>query len=196
MKANKILLIIQTVLMYISMIAMYVAELILPNNEVDYGYISTPMFYASIAINGVALAITVAIIVLSIITIFKKKVEDATQFTMIIKVVLIPWYIANFALWGLLAAAMLNPFLFFVIPLVICISTVGTYVFMFGCSFNNICTLISELKAKKIKINGLFIAGMILQIFFCIDIVGAILTFIAHKKNSDTISKNDAKVQL
>ena len=141
------------------------------------------LFFTSISIIGICLVLAAPIFVLSIITIFKKEIVDSTKLVMILKLALIPWYIANFALWGLLVAGMFNPFLMIGIPIVITISAIGTYVLMFSSSILNICTIIGEFKNKTLKPSGLLIAGMVLQFFFCLDALGAIFTFIkCHKR--------------
>lgn len=181
MKANKILLIIQTALMYVSMILVY-TPIIRMFWTKDDNPIAAGMMISGAAIAGVCLLIAVAIYVLSIITIFKKQVVDSSQFTMIIKFTLIPWYIANFVLWVLLVGGMLNPFLILGIPIIIALSVIGTYMFMFSSTLNNICTIFAELKNKTLNPSGLLIAGMILQFFFCLDALGAIFTFIKCQK--------------
>ena len=134
----------------------------------------SPIFYC--------LLLAFPIFVLSIITIFKKEIVDSTKLIMILKLALIPWYIANFVLWGLLVAGMFNPFLMIGIPIVITISAIGTYVLMFSSSIVNVCTIIGELKNKTLKPSGLLIAGMALQFIFCLDGLGAVFTYIVCNK--------------
>ena len=181
MKANKILLITQTALMYVSMILVY-TPIIRMFWIKDDDPMATGMMIAGAAIAGVCLLMAIASYVLSIITIFKKQVVDSTQFTMIIKFVLMPWYIANFVLWTLIVGGMLNPFLVLGIPIIIALSVIGTYMFMLGSTLHNVCTIIAELKNKTLKPSGLLIAGMVLQFFFCLDALGAIFTFIKCQK--------------
>ena len=183
MKANKILIIIQISLMYISQILLLLSGIILVELASDLQDLMAALFIAGIVLSLVSTAVSIAILVLSVISIFKKNNENMTLFTMIIKLVAIPWYIGNFVLCGFLIAGMLNPFLLLAIPLMICLFVCVTYIDMLAVSANNIAIIISELKKKAAKPSFLLIFGMILQTVFCIDIVGAILTYIDHKKN-------------
>ena len=182
MKASRVLLIIQTSLMYISMILFYIPAFNILNSDdtLNDGY-------KALLITGVSLAVLASLLaivsmILSIVSIFLKNNKDNTKFIMILKIVLIPWYIASFTLWALMILGMLNPFLFFAIPIMIILSMFGTYIYMLSSSLNNICLIISNFKNKTLEVKPLFIVGMILQLFFCIDIVGAILDYIASKK--------------
>ncbi len=183
MKTNKILLISQTALMYVSMLLAYILIiLMMPADANNSEIVLRTLLISSISIIGICLLLAFPIFVLSIITIFKKEIVDSTKLVMILKLALIPWYIANFAMWGLLVAGMFNPFLMVGIPIVITISAIGTYVLMFTSSLVNICTIIGEFKNKTLKPSGLLIAGMVLQFFFCLDALGAIFTFIKCRK--------------
>ena len=181
MKANKLLLIIQTALMYLSMILVYIPIIRMFWTK-DDSPIATGLMISGAVVAGACLLMAIVIYVLSFITIFKKQVVDSTQFVMIIKFILMPWYIANFVLWALIVAGMLNPFLILGIPIIIMLSVVGTYMFMLGSTLHNVCTIIAELKNKTLKPSGLLIAGMVLQFFFCLDALGAIFTFIKCQK--------------
>lgn len=182
MKASRALLIIQTTLMYISMILFYIPAFNILNSEdtLNNGYKATLITGLSLVI--IAFLVAIATMILSTISIFLKNDKNNTKFIMIIKIILIPWYIANFTLWALMILGMLNPFLFVAIPIMIVLSMFGTYIYMLSSSLNNICLIISNFKNKTLEVKPLFIVGMILQLFFCIDIVGAILTFIASRQ--------------
>ena len=183
MKTNKILLITQTALMYVSMLLAYILIIIMmPADSNNSEIVLRTLLISSISIIGICLLLAFPIFVLSIITIFKKEIVDSTKLIMILKLALIPWYIANFVLWGLLVAGMFNPFLMIGIPIVITISAIGTYVLMFSSSIVNVCTIIGELKNKTLKPSGLLIAGMVLQFFFCLDALGAVFTYIVCNK--------------
>lgn len=182
MKVNKILLIIQTALMYVSLILLIIPAFALLSYAGDNNIVYMALFTAGVVVGLVAALIAAGVIVPSIVSIFTNNNEDMSKFTMIIKLASIPWYVGNFAMWGLLVAGMLNPFLLIAIPLVICIAVFITYVDMLSISMNNICVIISNLRKKKYQPNALLIVGMVFQFIFCLDILGAIFTYLDCNK--------------
>ncbi len=182
MKVNKVLIIIQLAIMYISEILLALAAF--PNvfNLQELENASGALFIAAIVTSLVAVLFAFAILVPSIISIFKKNNEDMTLFTMIIKLAAIPWYIINFILCGFMLAGALNPFMFFAIPFMIAIFECVTYIDMFAVSFNNVAVLISELRTKTIKPSALLIVGMVFHFIFCLDVLGAIFTYVNYRK--------------
>lgn len=183
MKINKILVIIQTSLMYLSLSLLYLPIILLFNK--NYDTVSDGkkiVFIIGFVIGIITALLAVSILIPSIISIFKKNNEDMTKLTMIIKLISIPWYIANYVFWVLIITGSLNPFLFIAIPFIIAISVINTYIYMLSISMNNICVLISELKNKNIKVKPLLIVGMVFQFIFCLDVLGAIFTYVEYKK--------------
>lgn len=180
MKANKILLIIQTVLMYISIVMFYIPAFNILNNE--DGSLSNAlnaMLITGLVFGVLAFLLSLVIVILSIVSVFTKNNQDTTKFTMILKIVLIPWFIANFILWALMILGMLNPFLFIAIPFIMALSIFGTYVYMLCSSLNNLGFLLSSIKNRTIKVKPILIVGMVFHLFFCLDVIGSIFTYIA-----------------
>lgn len=96
MKLTKSFMIIQTILMYLSqipLICMYIIALIDKDNNLTY----------LLDVFGLAFRISLVIVVLIAITniiisflSIRKEGEDLSKFTMILKLIQIPWYILNF----------------------------------------------------------------------------------------------------
>ncbi len=181
MKANKVLIIIQLLLMYIAGILMFVSALTPISEETEQ--IIRALFFTGL---GMAVAVAVyscAILIPSFISIFKKNNVDMTRFTMIIKLAAIPWYILNFIFCVFLIAGMLNPFMMIAIPLMILILVSLTYIDLLPVSVNNVAVIISDFRAKTLKPNGFLIVGMVFHFIFCLDVLGSIFTFVNYKKN-------------
>ena len=63
-----------------------------------------------------------------------------------------------------------------------CIAVFITYVDMLSISMNNICVIISNFRQRRYKANALLIVGMVFQFIFCLDILGAIFTYLDCNK--------------
>ena len=188
MKINKTLVISQLVAMYISIILIYIPAIILLNNN-NYTISNNPfnvMFIIGFAFTIIALLLSLAIIISSLIITIKGKSEDVSKFTLIIKLIAIPWYIANYVMWVLAVLGMLNPILFLAIPIVIALSMTGTYLFMISVSIHNLLPTFYLLIKKKIKLNPLLVIGIIFHFIFCLDILGAIFILINNKRQLST----------
>ena len=188
MKINKTLVISQLVAMYISIILIYIPAIILLKNN-NYTISNNPfnvMFIIGFAFTIIALLLSLAIIISSLIITIKGKSEDVSKFTLIIKLIAIPWYIANYVMWVLAVLGMLNPILFLAIPIVIALSMTGTYLFMISVSIHNLLPIFYLLIKKKIKLNPLLVIGIIFHFIFCLDILGAIFILINNKRQLST----------
>ena len=181
MKANKILIIIQLSMMYLSQLLMLIGVLQYETEELQHnmGY----FLMAGLIVAIVVAVLSMGLLVPSFISIFKKNNEDMTKFTMIIKLAAIPWYIVNFVVCSMVILGMLNPFFLMGIPLFAFIFVSTTYINMLAVSANNIGVIISELITHKIKSNGLLIVGMIFHFMFCLDVLGAIFTYVNYRKS-------------
>ena len=144
------------------------------------------MFIIGFAFTIIALLLSLAIIISSLIITIKGKSEDVSKFTLIIKLIAIPWYIANYVMWVLAVLGMLNPILFLAIPIVIALSMTGTYLFMISVSIHNLLPTFYLLIKKKIKLNPLLVIGIIFHFIFCLDILGAIFILINNKRQLST----------
>ena len=174
---NKIFLIIQTVLMYLSNALSMVPLILIMNNAVEEE-IARKIFFSGFIVGMVAFVYALATMVFYITDAFLKNRKSPVKLIMILKIVLIPYYISNFVLWGLLIIGTLNPFLFMAMPLLLVISIFVTYMNMIATSMPNAAYSISLLRERKTAPSFLLIASNILQYIFCLDILGSILLFV------------------
>lgn len=182
MKAGKILLIIQAVFMYIA-IFMFIAAFAIAvaqetNPEADSSVVQG-LLIGKFVVNFIPLNLALVSILIGFISIFKKP-KDPTKYSMIIKLVLIPFYILNFIEWVILGIGTLNPFLFILGALLIVFGILFTYICMLATGIYNIGYVFGLIKEGKA--NGLMIAALIFQFVYVLDIVGAIILYIENKK--------------
>lgn len=190
MKANKILLIITTAFMYVCHLPLYAMFIMafanIPENVDLQNEIMKGLFGTFLSLNVLIIPLVIVIGVFSIISIFKGK-ESPTKTTMVCKLALIPWFVINFAMCVVLIAGLLNPFFMFAIPVLIPVMICTTYVYMLATSLPDIAWAIHSLIKREPINKGLLITSMVLQFFFCLDIAGAIMHYVAERnmiKNS------------
>ncbi len=107
----------------------------------------------------------------------------ATGYSMVLKFVMIPFFIINFLLWAFILLGTLNPFLIVASPFVIVIGGFLTYLVVLMTSLPDVVfTLIVLNKSYKGCSRKQFIWGIILSFFFVTDVIGAILLHVAFKK--------------
>ena len=100
-----------------------------------------------------------------------------SKITMIVKLVSIPWFIANYVLWFFMIVGMLNPILFLAIPIVLLLTISITYLFMISMSLNNIIPIFIMIKNNEVKKTPLLVVGIIFHFIFCLDILGSIFVY-------------------
>lgn len=182
MKLNKILSITLTSLMYLSMVLVYIPVInLLVNDNVTIS--NNPLnllFIFAIALVVINVILSITLVISSFINM--KKMMDMSKITMIIKLVSIPWFIANYVLWFFAIVGMLNPILFLAIPIVLILTVSITYLFMISVSLNNLLPIFVMIKNKEVKKTPLLILGIIFHFIFCLDILGSIFIYKALKK--------------
>ena len=177
MKASKIFLIIETVLLYISELCFVI---VIPLTYIDEsGNIIRALLLTKFILDIVTLNIAFVTIILSFITIIKRD-YNPTKYTMVIKLILIPFYALNFVEWNLYVAGMLNPFLMLAIPVVIFLGMCYTYLIMISTS---LCDLIYAIKHFKDDNRKLVITSFVFLFMFCFDVIGSIMLYISTKNN-------------
>ena len=184
MKASRITLIAQIVLMYIMDSPLY-AIMILMTTHLDDNLMSElikGLLIAFLVLSILIFPICMANAALSLISIFKGQ-YNPSKIVMICKLVLIPWYILNFIMCIMLIGGMLNPFMMIAIPIVICIEVIITYVYMISTSLPDIAYFFNRVFRKAISVNGLLIVSIVLLFIFCLDIVGGIMFYLSSAKN-------------
>lgn len=177
MKTSKIFLIIETVLLYISELCFVI---VIPLTYVDEsGSIIRTLLLTKFILDIVTLNIAFVVIILSFITILKRD-YNPTKYTMVIKLILIPFYALNFVEWSLYVAGMLNPFLMLAIPVVIFLGMCYTYLIMISTS---LCDLIYAIKHFKDDNKKLVITSFVFLFMFCFDVIGSIMLYMSTKNN-------------
>ena len=109
MKSNKVLLIVQTILMYVAHIPFYIALLLIklvPDMSLDNVIIG--LLLSGIILSAIILPFCIVNGIMAIISLFK-DFESPIKLTLRLNLILIPWYIMNFIICILLSAGFLNP---------------------------------------------------------------------------------------
>ena len=168
---NKIALMLEAIFMYLAQAPYLVALILLlfTDSEIIGGFL-----LAGLIANLAILPFSFVALIFAVLGIFKEE-KNPIKTTMVVKLILIPWYIINFILGVLLVTAMLNPFLYLGIPFVIFIMIFTTYIFMITTNLANYSYMIHKLIRREWKISKLLIVSIIFSLIFCLDILGAIL---------------------
>ena len=177
---EKVSLIIQVIFMFLTQLFFLLMCLIQKEEVLDILLI--------LLLTSTVLTVLIALInvIFGVVIIFRGR-SAPFKFTIVIKSILIPWYIINFVIWALLIIGSLNPFLMMAIPLFLFISVCFTYICMISTSTLNISYIFNQVFFKRnIKINGGIIISTVFQFIFCLDIVGSIMLPILVKKQLST----------
>lgn len=177
---GKVSLIIQVIFMFLTQLFFLLMCLIQKEEVLDALLI---LFLTSTVLTVLVALINV---IFGVVNIFRGR-SVPFKFTIVIKSILIPWYIINFVIWALLIIGSLNPFLMMAIPLFLFISVCFTYICMISTSTLNISYIFNQVFFKRnIKINSGIIISTVFQFIFCLDIVGSIMLPILVKKQLST----------
>jgi len=130
---------------------------------------------------GVAVLLGIIALVFSIIGTVKQD-EPYTKITLVLKLVMVPFFGMNLYAWIALLSGMMNPFLFLGIPAIICIGICLTYVYMMMTSLPDIIYMIAFTIKRKKKPNASMVAGIILEFFFVLDVLGSIFIHKAYNE--------------
>lgn len=178
MKINKVLLVVQTVFMYLLQLPI-LGIFILANLHLEtelenkigniFGYI---FIYALI----LGLLICLINIVFAFLSNLKPR-KDMSKLTMICKIIQIPWYVFNFLISSLLFIGFLNPFLIFTAPIFLIFAILMTYSFMFSTSLPQAMSFIRGILSKDIPLSILNIVASVFMFFFTFDLIGSILMY-------------------
>ena len=184
MKFNKITLIIQAVGMYVMHIPLYILFVLifLPIESETVSAWTNYLLIAYLILLAIVAPICLLNAIISIISIVKGK-ESPARCVMFVKLALIPWYIMNFAMCGILLAGFLNPFLMLAIPIAMAIMIMVTYMFMISTSIPDITDLIRLLIRRKVKISAALVFATIFLFIFTLDIVGGVMYYFLTKEN-------------
>ncbi len=192
MKINKVLSIIQLAVMYTSLICLALGGIFLTNLDDSMTTFVSALFITGMVLGGLAAGLAIAVIITSLVAMFKGKAIDYTKYVMIYKIAAIPYFIGNFVLSIMLIGGMLNPFMFVAIPIVAFLLMSITYINMLSSTAIDFAYVLSSLKQKTIKTNPLLIIGLVLEFFFCVDFLGSIFIFVNNKKQ---LSENNEEAK-
>ena len=183
MLASKIMILIAVVVLYVMQmsLALPLFGAVFWNTD-QFGEMNNDRLILLLVLLGVALVIDFVSFILAIIGSVKQE-EPKTGMSILIKVLLMPFFILNICLWCMTVLGMLNPFLMFGIPLIICIGCVLTYAYMFMTSWPEIIYMIIYTIKNKRRPKPAMVWGIILEFFFVVDIIGCILIHRAYKKS-------------
>ncbi len=184
MKANKILMIIQTIGMYISQISILAIFIVIDTHintekvNAIADYLGDTYFICLVII----LLISMINIVVALFSL-KRPATDISSFVLSIKLIQIPWYITNFILTVLVLVGMMNPFLIFASPIFLILSVFITYLFMLSTSLPLVISTAKSMKMKSSISTVLYILALISLFFFVLDVVGSICIYVSKIEN-------------
>lgn len=119
--------------------------------------------------------------ILAIVAGVRKEVP-ATVFSMVLKFIMIPFFILNFLFWAFFFLGTLNPFLIAATPFVVLIGVFLTYLVVLMTSLPDVAFTLIELRLYRGCPKKLFVLGVVFSFFFVLDVVGAVILHIAFKK--------------
>ncbi len=188
MKANKVLIIIQTVLMYMSAI-MLLSKIFVNKSNMEQEAINQinncldVIYLFSLAI---LILLCLANILLGALSTLHHT-ADYSKAIMICKIIQIPWFIFNFIFCLLMTILMLQPFLLIAAPIFLILSVASTYLFMFSTSSLDVFLLA---KSKGVLSSTAKLFSLIFLFFFILDVAGSILAYRTLKKEKETQLSN------
>ena len=182
MLAAKIVILVATVVLYVMQMLIAVPLFGAFVLEENWGELDNTRLSAVGILLAVALVLDLVSFVLAIIGSAKQE-EPKTGMTILIKALFIPFFLINITLYILSFLGMMNPFLMWAIPLVMCIGVCLTYSYMFMSSWPDIIYMIIYLIKNKRRPKTGMVLGLIFELFFVLDLIGAILVHRAYKKS-------------
>ena len=135
---------------------------------------------APLALLGVSTLLGITALILGIKGAVKNE-GPVSGITVVVKVLMIPFFVVNFLLWFLAIGGMFNPFLMVGIPVVAFIGICLTYGYMLTTSLPDIVyTMIFCIRNQR-KPSRLMVIGVIFEFIFMLDLVGSIMLHKAYK---------------
>lgn len=177
MLVSKILLILTVVVLYVMQMVIGIPILGLYLHK-NFGNLNFKLIFILL---GVSLVLDLATFILSIIGSVKNE-APLTKISVVIKIVMIPFFCINLVLWLLLISGMLNPFLLFGIPFVGFVGICLTYAYMLMTGLPDVIYSIIVFIRNKKRPKLLVVLGDILCFFFLADVIGIFLIHGTFKK--------------
>ena len=172
------ILIIQTILLYFLILPGLTLLIIIRFNEIPTEVL-IGFLIASIVCSLLTLPLSIVSFIFSLIQ--KNENQKLLKTSMIVKLVLIPYYVINFIYCFVLIAVAGNPWMMIGIPFIIFISFFNTYCSVLSTSLHSFVFVLKYLIKNKIKPNPATIVGLVFHFFFCIDVIGGILLCLGFK---------------
>ena len=187
MKNNKVLLIVQVVLMYLAQLPFYIGLILtkVPNNS-QYDDLIIKLILIGFILTILILPIALVNAIMALISHIKGD-YNPTKVTMISKLLLIPWYVMNFCLCVLIVVGFMNPWLMLFAPVVAFFLICMTYILMLSTSIFDIAYFFKRIRKKEIFADCLYIFTMIFLFSFCLDVIGSIIFYIRTNKSLKAI---------
>lgn len=180
MKINNVFLILQCIVMYLFQLPFALMLILARIPNINSSVISGLML-ACVILGALIIPVSITNIILGFTT-FVRKTVSSLKTTMVVKIILIPWYIINFLVCFLLIAAFLNPGLFLAVPIILSFLIAITYIHLLATSITNVCYFIKYHIANKLSFDGVTIVGIIFHFLFCLDFIGAIILEQKYKR--------------
>ena len=111
-----------------------------------------------------------------------KGEKNNTMITVVVKFMMIPFFCINIYCWYLLFTALMNPFLFVTIPVVLIVGVAVTYVFTLTTVLPDLIYTFIYLKREKKRPEKPMKTGLILCFFSILDLVGIVLIHKSYKE--------------
>ena len=181
MKANRILLIVQAALMYTAQLPICVAFFLHHFNEPLYQEVMSYFVRVYVILSIVLIPVCITNMILSLVSI-KKSDKNPSLLMLILKCVLIPWFVLNFAICGVLVLGMLNPFLLWAMPIVVSILVFSTYLCMVTTSLPDVAYFAGKLRKREARMTTQYVLPIVFMFIFCMDAIGALIFFISSRR--------------
>ncbi len=177
MLACKIMLILTLVTLYVMQGFVYFTIYGLLDPTTEFSVLD---FIVPLALLGVSILLGITALVLAITGAVKNE-GPVSVITVVVKVLMIPFFVVNFLLWFLAIGGMFNPFLMVGIPVVAFIGICLTYGYMLTTSLPDIVYTIIFCIRNKRKPSRLMVIGVIFEFIFMLDLLGSIMLHKAYK---------------
>lgn len=179
----KTLLIIFASLLYLCLSSF----IVMTSNALAYTDVSQEVYDQVIGIpafTGTFIAVVAAIVAFFIILFsFLSKKKLTYRFILIIKMVLIPYYVGNFVMWGIygVGTALVNIFFF---AIFISIGVLFTYLTLLATSTPLISRIIVDLKKDRLP-KWVLIAGIVASFIYFADVAFSLILYIQDKRKKE-----------
>lgn len=173
------LLIIQAALMYLMQIPLYVLLAIFKKDNVSFDLV-----FALLMITLILFVILLPVSIMTTVASLALSSTDKSsplKTTMIVKIALIPWYALNVVFGFVLIAGFLNPWLFWVAPLILVLQSILTYAYMLATSVPSLVYVLRYKAKNKIPTNAYLIFAVVFHLIFFLDVIGSIMLNVKMK---------------